>query len=215
MPIAFFDMDKTLLKVSSGTEYVKWFALRGNVSLRELWDTLRISIAYKRGVMDFPDAMARMGHRIKNGSVEATHQLSQQFFESKLRPAVAPIAVARLRKHQEDGDMVYMLTASTQFVAEPVARYLDIPYRCTVLETDGDCITGAISGEPCFGTGKIHWARSVCDEQHASLTDAFFYTDSINDLPLLEHVGHPVAVNPDRKLKRQAKLRNWPVAQFY
>ena len=215
MSIAFFDMDKTLLKVSSGTEYVKWLAFRGKVSPRELLATLRVSIHYKRGILDFPAAMARMGQSVRGGSATATTLLSQQFFDTHLVRGVAPIAVIRVRKHQDAGDLVYILTASMQFAAETVAHHLGIPYRCTTLEIVDDKITGNVTGPACFGTGKIYWATAVCAEHGLTLADATFYSDSISDLPLLEKVGKSIVVNPDRKLRKEAQSRGWPIELFY
>lgn len=215
MPIAFFDMDKTLLSVSSGEQYVKWLALQMRIGVTELLETARLSLAYKRGTMDFPRAMASLAKVVKGGSAAATVGLSTSFFNHNLMLKIAPDAVARLRKHQDAGDLVYILSASTQFVVEPVARFLRVPFRCTMLEVSDDKITGNIVGENCFGEGKRWHAQDLCTQHDIPLSEATFYTDSISDLPLMLEVGKPVAINPDKRLKAEAKTRGWPIESFY
>jgi HAD superfamily hydrolase (TIGR01490 family) len=215
MAIAFFDMDKTLLSVSSGEAFVKWLALQMRISLRELGQTARVSLEYKRGTLDFPAAMALLATHTRGGSARAMTALCNTFFNHKLAGKIAPDAVEQVREHQDAGDPVYILSASTQFVVRPVARFLGLPYRCTELEVVDDTITGKIAGENCFGPGKKFHAGALCAAHNLTLADAVFYSDSISDMPLLEAVGTPVAVNPDKKLKAEAKARGWPIRSFY
>jgi phosphoserine phosphatase len=86
---------------------------------------------------------------------------------------------------------------------------------CTRLEAQDGRLTGRVVPPVCVGTGKIVWAERFAAEHDVDLSASFFYTDSISDLPLLERVGHPVAVNPDPRLRRLAAARGWPVERFY
>jgi phosphoserine phosphatase len=100
---------------------------------------------------------------------------------------------------------------------EPLAAHLGFPgqYVCTHLESQDGHLTGHIVPPVCLGSGKVVWAERFAAEHYVDLSASHFYTDSITDLPLLERVGHPVAVNPDARLRRLARKRDWPIEMFY
>lgn len=215
MSIVFLDMDKTLLSVSSGTSYVKYLWKRGGVTTRELLYTGYISLQYSLGLLDFPKAMAELGKKVKDGSATQTRLLQLQFFKDYLVHKIAPKAVERAHQHVQQGEKVILLSASTQFAVQPVAEHVRLPFRCTELEVIGDLVTGRIIGDHCYGEGKRLWAKRIADEHNISLKKCTVYTDSISDRPILEAVGNPVAVNPDRKLRALAQERNWKIEMFY
>lgn len=215
MGIAFFDMDKTLLSVSSGMNYVQYLWRRRRISLRETLLVFLISAEYSLGVLDFPRAMARMSRSVRDGDAAATRALCDQWFADDLRRHIAPRAVARLREHQQHGDVVYLLSASTQFAVEPVARHLGVPYRSTELEVVNNRFTGGIVGPPCYAEGKRYWGEAIAKQHNIPLSECVFYTDSYSDRSFMEVVGRPVAVNPDLRLRRLAQQRGWPIEQFY
>jgi HAD superfamily hydrolase (TIGR01490 family) len=215
MALAFFDMDKTLLSKSSGTLYIKYLAKRRMISLREFAGVMLVSAQYSLNLLNFPKALARMSKRVKGGDAAATKQLCDQWVQEDVLQHIAPRALARLRAHEQRGDVVLLLSASTQFAVEPVARHLNIPYRCTELEVVGGKFTGDIVGESCYGDGKRMWGERIAGERGVSLSEVTFYTDSFSDHTLLDVVGHPVAVNPDLKLRRYALAKGWPIETFY
>jgi phosphoserine phosphatase len=108
-----------------------------------------------------------------------------------------------------------LLSASTQFTVQPVADHISLPFRCTELEVVGDLVTGRIVGQHCYGEGKSIWANRIATERKVDLRECTVYTDSISDKPLMEMVGNPVAINPDRKLKALSKARGWKIEHFY
>ena len=215
MAIAFFDMDKTLLSKSSGTQYVKYLWMRRMVSLKEMAGVFLISAQYSLSVLDFPKAMARLSRQIRGGDVAATEALCNRWFEEDLKRHIAPAAVARVRQHEARGDLVYLLSASTQFAVGPVARHLGICYRGTELEIANNQFTGGIVGPPCFADGKRYWGEHIAQELGIPLAECVFYSDSYSDRSFMEAVGHPVAVNPDFRLRRLAQRRSWPIERFY
>ncbi len=208
-------MDKTLLSASSGWLYTRFLWRRRLISASEMLGVILISAQYTFNLLNFPHAMARLGRRVRGGDAEATRRLCEQCVAEDILPTLAPRAVQRLREHQAAGDHVVLLSASTQFIVAPVARHLNIDYRCTELEVRNGKLTGALADEPCYGAGKLHWARRIAEPMGVALRDCAFYTDSYSDLPLLEAVGTPVAVNPDSKLRRHARQRGWRIEQFY
>lgn len=208
-------MDKTLLRKSSGVEYVKYLAKRRQISPRELVGVLLISAQYTFNLLDFPKAMARLSRRVRGGDAVATKALCDRWFAEELVREIAPKAVERARLHAGQGDDVIVLSASTQFAVEPVASHLGLEYRCTELEVVDDRLTGAVVGEPCYGEGKLIWARRLAAARMIDLSACTFYTDSYSDRALLEAVGRPVAVNPDPKLLALARSRGWQIERFY
>jgi phosphoserine phosphatase len=108
-----------------------------------------------------------------------------------------------------------LISASTQFAVQPVADHLHVDFLCTQLLDRDDELTGEVVDPPCYGGGKVVWAQRYAAEHGADLRDAYLYTDSYSDRPLLDAVGHPVAVNPDGRLKRLARKRGWPIEMFY
>jgi HAD superfamily hydrolase (TIGR01490 family) len=213
--IAFFDMDKTLLRKSSSTLYVRYLLRRRMISMREAAGVMWVTAQYSLNTLDFPKAVARLSKSVRGGDAQATKALCDRWAEDELFSYIAPAALERLRAHQATGDAVWLLSASTQFAVLPVADHLGIRSRYTELEVVDGRFTGSIVDEPCYGPGKVTWAQRIADEAGTTLADSAFYTDSFSDRPLLDLVGEPVAVNPDRKLRGYAAARGWPIVNFY
>src|SRR5262245_578381 len=129
MGIAFFDMDKTLLRASSGMLYVQYLWQHRLISMGEMISVLVISTQYTLNFLNFPKAMARMSRSIKGGDAAATKVLCDKWFEEQMVHYIAPKAVQRVREHEQRGDVALLLSASTQFAVEPVAHHLSVPYR--------------------------------------------------------------------------------------
>ena len=216
MPIAFFDMDYTLLRKSTSTLYVKYLLRRRMISLRELIDVSFVTAQYALNVLDFPKATARLSRVVRGGDANATQHLCEQFVREDVLQYIAPKALARLREHESKGDHVILLSASTQFVVEPVADHLKIACGFTELAIGADGkFSGAIVGPAAYAEGKRYWGERMAQERGVPLSDCWFYTDSYSDHYLMDVVGHPVAINPDPKLKAYAQQKGWAVEYFY
>jgi putative phosphoserine phosphatase / 1-acylglycerol-3-phosphate O-acyltransferase len=215
LAIAFFDMDKTLLSKSSGVLYVRYLLGQRKINPAEIVSVFVISTQYSLNLLNYPKAIARMSRIIRGGNASATKALCDQWFQESLIRYIAPKAVDRLRQHEQRGDLVYLLSASTQFAVGPVARYLNIPYGCTELEIANNRFTGNVVGMHCYAEGKRYWGEQIAQRHNLSLHDCTFYSDSISDRALMEVVGHPVAINPDSKLADLARSKSWPIEAFY
>lgn len=215
MAITFFDMDKTLLTRSSGLLYVRYLMGRRLISVNELINVMIISMEYSLNWLNFPKAMARMSKSVKGGDAIATKTMCDKWFADSLIHYIAPRALGRLREHERKGDVTILLSASPQFAVEPVASYLKVPYCCTQVEIIDNKFTGQVVGMHCYAEGKKYWGERIVRERNESLQDCTFYSDSYSDHWLMEIVGHPVAVNPDSKLKALARHNGWPVETFY
>ena len=141
----------------------------------------------------------------------------REWFEADIKRFISRAAVSRIEAHRAQGDHVVLLTAATPYIARPVAEHLSLD-DCIATRLEVDDARGTFTGQPveplCYGAGKITWARQWTDAVGASLDDAFFYTDSFTDLPMLERVGRPVAVNPDPRLRRYARRRRIPIERW-
>lgn len=215
MAIAFFDLDRTLLAVNSGRLWIdremrlgfltRWQALRGaayigtyHFGFTRLENVLAEAIAVLAGATE-ADLVAR----------------TEAFYAEEVAGTYRPRARGVVERHRSEGHVLALLTSSTNYLCAPVQRELTIGTAlCNRLEVAEGVFTGKALGALCFGAGKVEHARALAEALGESLAEAWFYTDSMSDLPMLEAVGHPVAVNPDPRLRRTAKARGWPIEDW-
>jgi HAD superfamily hydrolase (TIGR01490 family) len=213
--IAFFDMDYTVLDTSSGLLYVKHLRQRGRIGRRALLRIAWWSLLYQIAAIDVNSAVPKLLSYAEHQSAARLMAEAYEWFDAMLQAHIAPRAVERIEAHRQQDHRVVLISASTQFAVQPVADHLRVDFLCTQLIDRNDELTGEVVDPPCYGAGKVVWAQRYADEHEADLRDAYLYTDSHSDQPLLDAVGHPVAVNPDGRLKRLAQKRGWPIEMFY
>lgn len=217
MIAAFFDLDNTILSTSSGRLWIRYLRQTRRLSRRQeaaIWGWIGL---YALGLLDFPHLMVRVMAGATGQDEAETWSLCRRWFDELVLGYIAEGARTAIERHRAEGHHVAIVTASTPYAAGPVAAHLGLgdAYLATRLEVRAGRFTGKLIEPACHGVGKVYWVDRYAAERGIDLTSSFFYTDSINDLPLLEHVGHPVAVNPDRKLTRLARQRGWPTVRFY
>jgi HAD superfamily hydrolase (TIGR01490 family) len=215
LTIAFFDMDYTTLDTSSGLLYVKYLRQQHRIGRRVLLRIAWWTLLYKVSAIDVNSAVPKMLSYAEHLSASRMMAESYVWFDLMLKEHIAPRAVAKIDFHRQRDHRVVLISASTQFAVRPVAEHLHLDFLCTQLIADNDQLTGAVADPPCYGDGKVVWAQRFAVEHGADMRDAYFYTDSHSDRPLLDRVGHPIAVNPDARLKRIARRRGWPIEVFY
>jgi HAD superfamily hydrolase (TIGR01490 family) len=213
--IALFDMDYTTLDDSSGLLYVKYLRQQKRIGRRVLLRIVWWTLLYKVSAIDVNSAVPKMLSYAEHQSASRLMAESHAWFDEILKDHIAPRAVAKIDFHRQQGHRVVLISASTQFAVQPVAEYLHLDFLCTQLIDRNDELTGQVVDPPCYGAGKVVWAQRYADEHGAALRDAYFYTDSHSDQPLLDVVGYPIAVNPGARLKRLARKRGWPIEMFY
>jgi HAD superfamily hydrolase (TIGR01490 family) len=212
---AFFDMDKTLIAENSGSLYMKYRYERGEVDGWDLAKGLYAYLRYKAGVLDIRAFTQGAMLEFRGQSERKLLREAREFVERLVLPTVYPEAVEAVREHQKQGHVVAIVSGATKFVVKPLAEALGIKhYLYTRLEVEHGRFTGRVIDPICFEEGKIYWLQQFIDERGIDLAKSWFYTDSVTDLPLLDLVGHPVAVNPDPFLFRAARRRSWPVRFF-
>jgi HAD superfamily hydrolase (TIGR01490 family) len=214
---ALFDLDKTLLDASSGQLYARYLYRTGDMSTGELARVTWWSILSRLGILDMQDLIPRLLAQAAGDDERTMRQLCDRWFVEDVVPHIAQAGLQRVAEHQAQGHVIAIVSASTQYVVGPMAAYLGIgdQYVCTHLESREGHLTGQITPPACYGQGKVVWAERFAREYDVDLAASYFYTDSISDLPLLERVGHPLAVNPDPRLRRLAARRGWEILKFY
>ena len=211
---AFFDMDRTLLACNSGERWVRFLRRRREISLYRTLRAVGWLLEYRMGVLDF----ARISERVvaaMHGDEEAAMWEKCTEFLQELLPTITPAARAAVAHHRAEGHVLAILSSSTPYVTEQLARELDIPHvLCTRLHVEAGRFTGRVHRPVCFGRGKIYWAERFAAEQAIDLGQSFFYSDSYTDLPMLARAGKPVVVNPDPRLLRHARRTGWPIERW-
>lgn len=142
--------------------------------------------------------------------------MTRTWYDEVLADRIAPGARACVDEHRAQGHHVAIVSAATTYAVKPVAEALGLgnAYISTELEVIDGQLTGAVIQPACYGPGKVLRTRAYAETAGIDLQASYFYSDGHSDLPLLEAVGHPVAVNPDRKLRKVAIARGWPIRTF-
>lgn len=211
--IAFFDFDETLIVGNSGSLWIRRELREGNISHRQFLRAAVWMLRYKVGWASMDDAIRTAIGSLRGQSEQELRARTRAFYETEVRMLYRTGARPALERHRTRGDGIVLLTASSLYLSELVAAELGFDdVLCNRFEVDD---TGAHTGQPvgtlCFGAGKLAYAEVYARDRGVSLSDCWFYTDSYSDLPVLERIGHPVVVNPDPRLRREAERRGWPV----
>lgn len=214
---ALFDLDRTLLDTSSGQLYARYLRRHGQMGWGEFMRVVWWGVASRLGFLDMQTLLPRWLAQAAGDDEQALRTLCDEWFVQGVLPHLTERGRQRVAEHQAQGHVLAIVSASTQYAVAPVAAHLGFPgqYVCTHLESRDGRLTGQITPPVCFGFGKVVWAERFAAQYEIDLSSSYFYTDSISDLPLLERVGHPVAVNPDPRLRRLAQKRGWPIERFY
>ncbi|ACE83482.1 histidinol-phosphatase [Cellvibrio japonicus] len=213
MNLAIFDLDNTLIAGDSDHSWGQFLVERGLVDA-ELYKRANDQFYqdYKNATLDI-DAYLKFSLKpLTEHSLEQLAQLHSEFMATHIAPMLLPKAQALLGEHRAKGDYLLIITATNGFVTRPIATYLGVD---DIIATDPELVgsryTGNYVGTPSFQHGKVLRLQEWLQAKDFDLGEAYFYSDSINDLPLLEQVGHPVAVDPDERLISIAHQREWPI----
>ena len=218
--LALFDLDHTLLPIDSDFEWGEFTSRIGWTEPEEFGRRNAEFFAhYQAGTLDIRAYVRFATEAICRQGAQAAAAAHAQFMREVVAPAIRPQALQLLRQHQEAGDHVLIITATNEFVTRPIAQVLGVPQLlATELARDADgWITGEILGVPCMREGKVQRMQQWLAGRGLSWqdVDSTFYSDSMNDVPLLEKVNHPVATNPDARLRALAQERGWRVLDLF
>jgi HAD superfamily hydrolase (TIGR01490 family) len=214
--LCLFDLDHTLLAGDSDYEWGQFLVDRG-VLAREEYEAQNAAFfeQYKAGTLDIHEYLGFALRPLAAHTPEDLARWHAEFMRSRILPMITPRARALVRGHLEAGELCAVVTATNSFVTAPIAREFGIPHLiATEPESASGRFTGRVAGTPCFREGKIRRVDEWLAGLGRRLEDypaSTFYSDSHNDLPLLERVRRPVAVDPDAQLAAEAARRGWPV----
>lgn len=213
MTLAIFDLDNTLLDGDSDYLWGRFLCDEGLVDARSYEiENQRFYEEYKTGVLDIFEFLAFSLQPLSEHSMEELAILHKKFMDSVIRPRITLAARQLLEKHRNNGDFLLIITATNLFITAPVAQELGVDdIIATDAEIKNERYTGKVEGTPCFREGKVTRLEQWLKQQGRNLAESWFYSDSHNDLPLLECVTHPVAVDPDDTLADHASARGWPI----
>lgn len=213
MRLALFDLDNTLLGGDSDHAWGDYLCERGildPIAYKNRNDEFyKDYLAGKLDLKAYLEFTLEILARTEMAQLDEWHR---DFMRDCIEPIVLPQALALLQKHRDAGDKLVIITATNRFVTGPIAARLGVQ---TLLATECEMADGRYTGRstdvPCFREGKVTRLNRWLEENGFTLEDSYFYSDSMNDLPLLEQVTHAVAVNPDPNLRAEAEKRGWPV----
>ncbi len=212
---AFFDLDRTLIKGFSATQFFKTRLLSGQMKNKEILAQFSGALVYAVGDKNFASLAAIGAKGVKGIKEQMFIEVGEEVYIKHLADSIYPESRALVAAHIAKGHTVAIISAATPYQVTPVATDLGIDHvMCTRMEVVNGKFTGSILEPACWGEGKAHAAKELTKELHLDLSKSYFYTDSAEDLPLMEIVGHPIAINPDKDLSALSYQNNWPVYRF-
>ncbi|SNS93110.1 HAD family hydrolase [Pseudomonas segetis] len=213
MRLALFDLDNTLLGGDSDHAWGDYLCERGildGVAYKNRNDEFYQD--YLAGTLNITDYLNFTLDILGRTEMSQLQQWHDDFMRDCIEPIILAKAEALLEQHRQAGDKLVIITATNRFVTGPIAARLGVD---TLLATECEMADGRYTGRttdvPCFKEGKVIRLNRWLEETGYSLEDSYFYSDSMNDLPLLEQVSHAFAVDPDPRLQAEAEKRGWPV----
>ena len=213
MALALFDLDNTLLAGDSDFLWGQYLAEQGLVDgAHYARESERFYQDYQAGRLDIRVFLRFALAPLAAHPRAVLHAWRETFLREKIDPILLPAARALVERHRAAGDVLLLVTATNAFVTAPIAQRFGIPHLiATEPEEVNGRYTGEVAGVPAFREGKVQRLEMWLDQTGHDLTGSSFYSDSHNDIPLLSLVDHPVAVDPDPQLRRQAEGLGWPV----
>ncbi|EAR10919.1 HAD family hydrolase [Reinekea blandensis] len=213
MTLAIFDLDNTLINGDSDHAWSEFLVAKQLVDAEEVARVNnRFYQHYQNGTLNILEYLEFALSFLKDKTPAELAPIHQQFMAEVIEPMMLPAALALIDKHRQQHHQLLIITATNRFVTEPIAHRLGIEniIACEP-EIQNGVYTGHSTGIPSFQQGKVDRLNQWLDDHQLSLDGAWFYSDSHNDLPLLERVDNPVAVNPDDRLRQIAESRGWPL----
>ena len=213
---AFFDFDKTLIDVDSPSLGIRYLWEKGLISLPYIIKVMAFNVFYQRHLIS-DDVMARVLISFYRNKPFAPFDAgSVEYYEEVIKPHLAPNIVERVMGHKDQGHTLVLISAGLRYLLKPVASDLGFDHLvCTDLEVGPDgVLTGRTVGPVCTDNRKRELAKKLTDEVGMDLAASYAYGNHQSDIPMLELVGHPHAVEPTEQLRRTAMERGWPILSF-
>lgn len=212
---AFFDLDRTLIAGFSALTFVADGFRSGRLGSSDLVELLFAATSFQIGTVGFSGFLSGTARTLRGFSEDEFALVGERIFNEELAAEVYPEARAIVEAHRKRGHTIAIVSSATRYQVAPIARELGIEHvLVTSLEVKDGLLTGELVFPLCYGEGKAVAARGLAEKLDLDLTQSWFYTDSEEDLPLLEAVGKPRPTNPSRNLQTIAARRKWPTQTF-
>ena len=213
MTLALFDLDNTLIAGDSDHAWGQFLVNNQLVDVDEYGKRNdQFYQDYQNGCLDVAAYLRFALEPLSRFSKEELATFHHAFMKNSIAPLRLTSADELIAKHRAKNHRPVVITATNRFVVEPIITAMGISdIICSEPEVIGERYTGNFIDEPCFQKGKITKLNRWLEDQSETLADAWFYSDSFNDIPLLEQVDHPVAVDPDDQLRAHAERSGWPI----
>jgi len=213
LTLAIFDLDNTLLAGDSDHAWGEFLVEEGMVDAEDYKQANdRFYQEYLNGELDIFHYQRFILQPLSRHNMEELEAWREDFMRKKVAPMMLDKAAKLLAEHREQGHTLMIITATNRFITEPIAHKLGVEHLiATEPELVNGRFTGEVAGTPSFQEGKVERLNDWLAGNGESLAGAWFYSDSRNDVPLLEKVENPVAVDPDPTLEEIARERGWPV----
>ena len=212
---AFFDFDGTLISGYSVVPFLWEQLYDGLLMPSDLSEAVKAALAMKVGAATYGELMEDAAHKLRGVREQTYIRYGKDAYEAKVARMIYPESRALILAHLQMGHTVAIVSSATPYQVEPALTDLQVEHlECTHFDVDRGYFTGQLDGEVCFGVGKVKAVNRLCDEFGCELQKSYFYSDSDDDIEVLEHVGRPQVLNPNDNLRRLAETRGWPIRSF-
>lgn len=213
MTLALFDLDNTLLSGDSDYEWGKYLVKRGLVDKKAYAQANQLFLEqYQQGILDIFEFTRFAFKPLAENKMADLLNWREDFIKTSIKPLISKKSKELIHKHQENGDTLVVITATNSFITRPIVDLFGIKHLiATEPKKNEHGFIAEIEGTPCFQEGKVTRLNEWLTQHQTTLENSYFYSDSQNDLPLLQLVDHPVAVNPDKQLEKIANTNGWPI----
>jgi HAD superfamily hydrolase (TIGR01490 family) len=213
--LVFFDLDRTLISEISGNAMVRGAYEKGLLPMADIANAFYLYLLYKLGLRDPLRVIVDMVGWVKGKDEIMMRELCLDIYRKVLFPSLYNEALKEIKIHRENNARLVLLSSGLDTICSRVTESLAFDDMiCSSLEVKDGYFTGKPVGRLCFGDEKLKRMTGYCTEHSINLSESWYYGDAISDLPVLESVGNPVCVNPDRRLKKEALKRGWKIVQW-
>lgn len=213
--VAFFDLDKTLVRVNSSVILLRVAYRKNIISVTDILKALWLSLLFRFNLRDTEKIISSMVRWLSGITEQELNELVSEAFQKHLEVLIPAQAKSEIMLHKDRNALVVILSSALQPVCKCIADHLEMDdIICTELESEEGRFTGKPSGKLCFGNEKKIRLLEYCEKINRPKENAWFYSDSVDDLPALNAAGNPVCVNPDKKLKKLARKKGWQIVTW-
>ena len=212
---AFFDMDKTLITKNGAKTWMMREYRLGHLGVGHLVRGTFHLLLNHFGIVNIEHAMRQAISTLKGLTEEEVIRATEEWFAEDMVPHAAPGAQAAVDGHKKQGHLTVLHTSSSPYASKCAVEHFGLDdFLCSTFEVVDGKLTGDFVPPLCYGEGKVGYAKEYAEREQIDLSASYFYTDSFTDLPMLLAVGHPMIVQPDPRLKREAERRGWPIVDW-